>query len=454
MVRNNLGCSVIFQIIARGIFGILIVQFEYAAGLHTLTWGHHAIPHAPACQAGTCLASAAPEEEDQGANCSERLSLWASGVGRRGTGCYCSFSEASLGLATSGTCSARFHCATVASSYDEQSMVVVRLLPSKNQGLGYLLSQLWRTLEECLRGSAGTAAARPSPKQGAEETAPVETQRAFTTWSRRDITRCSAATAASPALREGSWQGQRQGCCQPRGARCGRSVCGTHSYGDGDYRPKMQEMMQALSACKDSLPPNVRALISEQEESQTAYKAKEMHRQVAAQTTKLKKLASLRAQRAQYLQQWHKYVGTLAKTLQTQVAEKESAMQAFADSESTLVEEISEARAAVLQLAESQPSEGVMDMDDPGTDPWLETPLQKQTETQLVALMQRTVHEATQAAPKRDGSRTPRRIGKDAAADISGAADQATAAKDGADAAMKQVPPTANTGKPHSQDLS
>ena len=181
--------------------------------------------------------------------------------------------------------------------------------------------------------------------------------------------------------------------------------------------PKMMEMLQALAAHRDSLPASVKALLTEQEEAQTASKAKELHKHVNMQHSKSRRLASLRSQREQYLSQWHKYVETLATSLQKQIEEKDAALHNFAASESALVEEIDGARAMVLQLAAGDrlSSEDLEKMDEEPELWAVETPEQLQREAQLLSLLQQTSQAAAiaAAAPPRDGSRTPRRGAKD-----------------------------------------
>ena len=213
--------------------------------------------------------------------------------------------------------------------------------------------------------------------------------------------------------------------------------------------PKLQEVLQALNACKDSLPASVRALLSEQEETHTAYKAREMHKHVHAQATKSKKLTALRTQREAYMEQWCRYVDTLAKNLETQIAEKDDALQTFSETEATLLEEIDEATAAVLQLAgrEKLPTEALAAAEAVQADPWLPSdhPAQKQREADLVALMQRAVRDATAGAHKRDGSRTPRR--KDATVDADKPAD-APSQDTAQDASMPQASLPSSTASP------
>ena len=176
---------------------------------------------------------------------------------------------------------------------------------------------------------------------------------------------------------------------------------------------KLQEMLQALSLHKDALPENVKVLLQEQQDAQEANNAKELHRQVTAKTKKSLKLATLRAQREQYMKQWQQYVSSLAETLQKQLQDKDKALQNFADNEATLMEEIAGARDAVLQLAggDKLSSEDLDDQDM--DDPWVEAPAQKERELQLLALLQQSSKDSVVPAPKRDGSRTPRRMPKE-----------------------------------------
>ena len=176
---------------------------------------------------------------------------------------------------------------------------------------------------------------------------------------------------------------------------------------------KLQEMLQALSLHKDALPENVKALLQEQQEAQEASNAKELHRQVTAKTKKSMKLATLRAQREQYMKQWQQYIASLTATLEHQMQEKEKALQNFADNEATLLEEIEGARDAVLQLAgaEKLSSEDLDDQDM--DDPWTETPAQKECEAQLLTMLRQSSAEASQSVARREGSRTPRRNPKE-----------------------------------------
>ena len=178
----------------------------------------------------------------------------------------------------------------------------------------------------------------------------------------------------------------------------------------------MQEMLQALAVHRETLPDSVKALLMEQEEAQAASRAREMHRQVATQHTKTKKLTNLRAQREQYVKQWASYMETLSDTLQTQLKEKEATLQKFAENEAALLEDITGARAAVLQPAggERVSSDALMDDEEPTI--WIppETEKQQQTEVRLLELMRQSTLAAARAAHSgRDSSRTPRRERKE-----------------------------------------
>ena len=185
----------------------------------------------------------------------------------------------------------------------------------------------------------------------------------------------------------------------------------TPSTASSSIDPKMQEMLTALSAHRDSLPDAVKSLLEEREEAQTMDKAKELHRQVDTQRNKSKKLASLRAQREQYVKQWGLYLETLTGTLPKQIAEKDATMQRFATGEATLVEEVNAARAAVLQLAGGERI-GSEDLDvDAEPETWFTMPEKHQeAEERLAEMLRRTSQAAAQlAAAERDTSRTPRR---------------------------------------------
>ena len=98
---------------------------------------------------------------------------------------------------------------------------------------------------------------------------------------------------------------------------------------------KHAEMLHALLAHKDSLPENIQHLLSQQMDADMAA-GKALQKHVKSQTSKAKQLATLRGQRAAYVQEWDRYVQTLNETLQKQMAERETTLAEFAKTEAEL----------------------------------------------------------------------------------------------------------------------
>ena len=176
--------------------------------------------------------------------------------------------------------------------------------------------------------------------------------------------------------------------------------------------------LQALQRCCTPcfLPESVQQLLSQQMDADMAAKGRALQKHVKSQTSKAKQLATLRGQRAAYVQEWDRYVNSLNETVKKQMAEREATLGEFAKTEAELQGSLQEARVAVIQLAGGDTVTVEEEPEPMATDPWMPTETAPSNQPQqllidTLAAAQAASQEAVQQH-QREGSRTPRRAAK------------------------------------------
>ena len=174
-------------------------------------------------------------------------------------------------------------------------------------------------------------------------------------------------------------------------------------------------------------PERVRDIISSHQEQSTSLQAKVLHRHVSAQASLSKQLATVRLIRSRYLQRWRDYVHNLGDTLKRQLEEKADVLAGFDSEEAVLLETIESAKASVVSIAGKDMllAAEASDMDISKEEAATEAvnidrqKLQQQEQALLMAIDTMKEDADKEASEKetpckRDGSRSPRRVGKNA----------------------------------------
>ena len=95
----------------------------------------------------------------------------------------------------------------------------------------------------------------------------------------------------------------------------------------------LQQLLQMLTAQKDSLPEPVQALLSQQARQDTEDQAKLLHRQVSAQAKATRELQKVRESRAAYLTAWSNYMAQLTDLVAQQSQEQEETLRKLDEQE-------------------------------------------------------------------------------------------------------------------------
>ena len=196
----------------------------------------------------------------------------------------------------------------------------------------------------------------------------------------------------------------------------------------GNAETQLTALMAALAIHQEALPDSIREFVQVHQQTSASAQAKALHKNVAAQASATKRLASLRSRRAQYLVSWKEYMQKLSESLENQLQEKADVLAGFDAEESTLLDAIDTAKATVLSLAGKEagthgeaPTE--MDVSDAGPSSEERQKLQRREEALLQAVRVTQEDAAKEVASResrdREGSRTPRRAGKMDAQSIS-----------------------------------
>ena len=451
MGRNSLGGRAIFQIIACGIASILLFQIVYAAGLHTLTGGNHAFSQVQACQARACLASASQETANKSTRYLERISFWTAHCDHRRPQCYRRIGDAPLRLSApraSYPCAA---CAAAAGCRDERPMVVMWLLSAEDKGLGQLLPGMRRALEGCLPDIRYAAANRSSQGQGPQKEASVPATRSLPSWT----CRYTAWRSATSASRTSRWQGCRQGQGEgrsgqgsPRTARCGadaHSDCRHRSQDAGDDAGAERVQGQLAGQCASSdlraggEPYSLQGQRDASPGRGTDCQAEEVGQSQGSASPVLTAVAQVRGHARQDLADAGRgkrihHAGLCG--FRGHAGRRDLRCQ-------------SGSAAASREPAFRSP-------DGDGGSRGGPLVGDATAEADRGAARSADAEDCARGRKrrKRDGSRTPRRHGKEAVAELPSAADHQAQTVPADDVAMKQALPSAPAGKPHSQDLS
>ena len=181
----------------------------------------------------------------------------------------------------------------------------------------------------------------------------------------------------------------------------------------------LDALLKAMSASRETLSPELLALLEQHGQEDTAIEAKSLHRAVSAQAAAKKELHALRTKRAQYSASWAAYVEQVANTVQEQVQEHSTIMQGYTDKEAQWQQALADATAELSRLARENPS--VVDVSDEDSDIMVadlvaveqaaataHAKQQERTDALLQAL-QAAKEQATEAVER---ERTPRRSKK------------------------------------------
>ena len=201
----------------------------------------------------------------------------------------------------------------------------------------------------------------------------------------------------------------------PAAATPAAAVSGVSSQG---AEGQLAALVSALASCQETLPERVRELLHVQQGQSASLQAKALHRHVSAQASAAKQLASLRQRRDKYLQDWRTYVHALGDSFKKHLEEKSNILAGFDSEEAVLLETIEEAKERVVSLAgrEHLP-EGGNEMDVAKDETCPEDRLQMQQKEQALLKAVEAMKEDADREVRtrqRDGSRTPRRAGKEA----------------------------------------
>ena len=198
------------------------------------------------------------------------------------------------------------------------------------------------------------------------------------------------------------------------------------------------ELMASLQP--DQLPPELQKRLSTFARDETHQQGKNMHRLVSEQTQLRKQLEALRADRATFASAWEQYVIQLLDLWQQQGEARMKALQDFATQEvelatrlATATQALSKASAAAAAKTDvGQATYLIEDDDEEDQDAMVTTAVEVEAEIternrkaqqsmqeqqqKMQELLQQAKQEASahaeEVAAQREGSRTPRRRGK------------------------------------------
>ena len=182
---------------------------------------------------------------------------------------------------------------------------------------------------------------------------------------------------------------------------------------------RLDALVAALKTSGNTLPPDVLALLGEQEQEVATADAKEMHKLVNAQRDARREITRVRGARRSFLDSWASYTSHLADMLDKQIQEQDRSLKEFAELEQKWVQQYATATEALAKLSggpQRVDSDSDMDKDEgpPIPDPWaadtaLAQQQQKQKTLQLALHSAKITAEKSSQENKRDNSRTPRR---------------------------------------------
>ena len=184
------------------------------------------------------------------------------------------------------------------------------------------------------------------------------------------VPQAKAAEVAARVLQRGA-QRQRQGQgWQGAGQDQGHHVCrpwgqgafgglASRTLGDaGDYAgsflqfaPAMSDLMQALAAVKDDLPPSVRVALQSHMEEDAKMSSKGLHKLVSQQGQAKKELLAIRGAREQFLQEWASYIGALSELLEKQLQAKAENLRKLEESEEKWMQQLHNTTRAITMIA-------------------------------------------------------------------------------------------------------
>ena len=194
-----------------------------------------------------------------------------------------------------------------------------------------------------------------------------------------------------------------------------------------EAQQRLDMIMGTLRSTRESLPAEVAKLLGEHEVQNTQAHAKALHQAVRSQTVAKKELQRTRAARQNYVQSWLSYVELLSKQLQEQFKAQEDTLRSFADAETKWMSQLAEASANLSRLSgdthvvnsdseemdtsDKKPAE--VEVDPWGTEEFVRELRERQRKLSATLELGKDSAMAATESVKREGSRTPRRVGKD-----------------------------------------
>ena len=198
-----------------------------------------------------------------------------------------------------------------------------------------------------------------------------------------------------------------------------------------EAQTKLDSLVAALKSSQSALPPDIVQLLGTQALKDANAESKALHKAISAQTAAKKELHRVRQARRTFLESWSQHTTQLLSTVEKQLVEHQATLEKLAETEHKWVEQLREATTTLTKLP-SAPHvvDSDSDLDSSATggkamevaDPWLSDDYLEKNKAQQQSLL-RVLQEAKKGADeasascKREGSRTPRRSGKESTED-------------------------------------
>ena len=184
---------------------------------------------------------------------------------------------------------------------------------------------------------------------------------------------------------------------------------------------KLLDALVSLHAAKETeLPENIKTLMSQYNAMTSKQEAQQLHHLVEARAQAKKEINKITTDRARYETSWAQYIDQLGKTLQDQLKEREKYLSGLTEALEAWTAKASAASTAIAQAAGDAPEpEADQDEDfdeemikDPVDTAWAASEGERVTKVGhgLLQLLQTA---NSNAAPRPDHSRSPRRRGPD-----------------------------------------
>ena len=179
--------------------------------------------------------------------------------------------------------------------------------------------------------------------------------------------------------------------------------------------PAMSDLMQALAAVKDDLPPSVRVALQSHMEEDAKMSSKGFHKLVSQQGQAKKELLAIRGAREQFLQEWASYIGALSELLAKLQAKAEN-LRKLEESEEKWMQQLHNTTRAITLSSQMDEVVDVEDMDTAVDDDAAREPAKTEAAHRALAV-EASLSEALQkakAAPNHEaGATRERSVGRD-----------------------------------------